>query len=166
MFPPGYGGDLFVLMRIPCQSQIRDVGPPTRTPVSRKRHNVPSGSTRQPLGGQRGRTFCILARLTYRQLCGLVQRPSETGAVIPHTVRCWSGTTPIPAVFYDPALFREKSCQGLGTIKVCAIAEATGCSKTLASDIRYGKRTPHVSAWGTLAGSWSLQDLGKRRCDD
>ena len=31
------------------------------------------------------------------------------------------------------------------------IVEATGMSKASASDVRRGKRTPHVSTWGALA---------------
>jgi hypothetical protein len=34
--------------------------------------------------------------------------------------------------------------------KLSEIAEAAGCSKAYASDIRQGKWTPHVSTWGTF----------------
>jgi hypothetical protein len=49
--------------------------------------------------------FCTLARLIYRQLCGLVQRPSETGAVIAHIGRCRSGDEANPEAVYDPEHF-------------------------------------------------------------
>jgi transcriptional regulator with XRE-family HTH domain len=39
----------------------------------------------------------------------------------------------------------------LGTLKLSEIAEATGCSKASASDIRRGKWTSHVSTWEALA---------------
>jgi hypothetical protein len=35
-------------------------------------------------------------------------------------------------------------------VKLAEIAEAAGCSKAYASDIRRGKWTPHVSTWGAL----------------
>jgi hypothetical protein len=35
-------------------------------------------------------------------------------------------------------------------VKLSEIAEAAGCSKASASDIRRGKLTPHVSTWGAL----------------
>jgi transcriptional regulator with XRE-family HTH domain len=37
-------------------------------------------------------------------------------------------------------------------VKLSEIAEAAGCSKASASDIRRGRRTPHVSTWTRLAG--------------
>ena len=40
-------------------------------------------------------------------------------------------------------------------MKLSEIAEAAGCSKAYASDVRRGKWTPHVSTWaalGILAG--------------
>ena len=49
--------------------------------------------------------FCTLARLIYRQLCGLVQRPSETGPVIAHIGRCWGGDKANPETVYDPEHF-------------------------------------------------------------
>jgi transcriptional regulator with XRE-family HTH domain len=39
----------------------------------------------------------------------------------------------------------------LGTVKLSKIAEATGCSRAYASDIRRGKWTPYVSTWAALA---------------
>jgi transcriptional regulator with XRE-family HTH domain len=36
-------------------------------------------------------------------------------------------------------------------VKLSEIAEAAGCSKAYASDIRRGKWTPHVSTWLGLA---------------
>jgi len=36
-------------------------------------------------------------------------------------------------------------------VKLSEIAEAAGCSKAYASDIRRGKWTPHVSTWAALA---------------
>jgi hypothetical protein len=40
----------------------------------------------------------------------------------------------------------------LAPAKLSVIAEAAGCSKAYASDIRRGKWTPHVSMWAALAG--------------
>jgi hypothetical protein len=36
-------------------------------------------------------------------------------------------------------------------VKLSEIVNAIGCSKASASDIRCGKRTPHVSTWAALA---------------
>jgi len=36
-------------------------------------------------------------------------------------------------------------------VKLSEIAEAAGCSKASASDIRRGKWAPHVSTWRALA---------------
>ena len=52
---------------------------------------------------------------------------------------------------YDPDLFRRDILPMLRTAKLSEIVEAIGCSKASASDIRRGKRTPHVSTWGPLA---------------
>jgi transcriptional regulator with XRE-family HTH domain len=92
-----------------------------------------------------------LARRIYRQLCGLVQRPSETSAVIAHFGRCWSGNKANPGTVYDPEVFRQVILPRLGTAKLSEIAGAAGCSKAYASDIRRGKWTPHVSTWKALA---------------
>jgi hypothetical protein len=54
--------------------------------------------------------FCTLAGLTYRQLCGLVQRPSETGAVIAHIGRHRSGTRPIPKPSTTRSTSDGRSC--------------------------------------------------------
>jgi len=55
-------------------------------------------------------------------------------------------------VDYDPELFRRDIWPRLARVKLSEIVEAIGCSKTSASDIRRGKRTPHVSTWLALAG--------------
>jgi hypothetical protein len=91
--------------------------------------------------------FCTLARLIYRQLCGLVQRPSETGPVIAHIGRCWGGDKANPGAVYDPELFRREILPRLGTVPLAEIMAVAGCSKASASDYRRGKRTPHVSTW-------------------
>jgi len=52
---------------------------------------------------------------------------------------------------YDPELFRREILPRLGAMKLAEIAAAAGCSKASASDIRRGKRTPHVSTWSALA---------------
>jgi CRISPR-associated endonuclease Cas1 len=57
-----------------------------------------------------------------------------------------------PDVVYDPELFRRDILPRLASVKLTEIAEAAGCSKAYASDIRRGKWTPHVSTWGVLAG--------------
>jgi hypothetical protein len=55
-----------------------------------------------------------------------------------------------PGVAYDRGLFRRDILPGLATIPLAEIAAAADCSKASASDIRRGKRTPHVSTWVTL----------------
>ena len=95
--------------------------------------------------------FCTLARFTYRQLCGLVQRPSETGAVIAHIGRCSSGDKATPGSVYDSGLFRPETLPKLAIVKLGEIAKMASCTKASASDIRSGKRTPHVSTWTALA---------------
>jgi transcriptional regulator with XRE-family HTH domain len=56
-----------------------------------------------------------------------------------------------PGAVFDPELFRREILPKLATVKVSEIAEAAGCSKASASDIRRGRRTPHVSTWTALA---------------
>jgi len=55
-----------------------------------------------------------------------------------------------PRVSYDPNLFRRNILPRLRTVKLSEIVESIGCSKASASDIRRGKRTPHVSTWQAL----------------
>jgi hypothetical protein len=54
-------------------------------------------------------------------------------------------------VVYDSELFRREILPRLATVKLMDIAEAAGCSKASASDIRRGKWAPHVSTWPALA---------------
>ena len=56
-----------------------------------------------------------------------------------------------PDTVYDPELFRREILPGLASVKLSEIAEAAGCCKASASDIRRGKWTPHVSMWAALA---------------
>ena len=56
-----------------------------------------------------------------------------------------------PGVTYDPESFARNILPKLAPVKLMAIAEAAGCSKAYASDIRRGKWTPHVSTWPALA---------------
>jgi transcriptional regulator with XRE-family HTH domain len=56
-----------------------------------------------------------------------------------------------PDTVYDPEQFRRDILPRLATVKLSEIAEAAGCSKAYASDIRRGKWTPHVSTWVALA---------------
>jgi hypothetical protein len=56
-----------------------------------------------------------------------------------------------PGTVYDTELFRREILPRLGTVPLTEIAGAAGYSKASASDIRRGKRTPHVSTWGALA---------------
>jgi hypothetical protein len=51
---------------------------------------------------------------------------------------------------HDPELFRREILPRLAQVKLSEIAEAAGCSKASASDIRRGKWTPHVSTWVAL----------------
>ena len=44
-------------------------------------------------------------------------------------------------------------------MKLPEIAEAAGCCKASASDIRRGKWTPHVSTWGALAELVGTRDI-------
>ncbi|MGH9291814.1 MAG: CRISPR-associated endonuclease Cas1 [Acidimicrobiales bacterium] len=63
-------------------------------------------------------------------------------------LREWSDAH--PGVAYDPEMFRLDIWPRLAGVKLSEIVEAIGCSKASASDIRRGKRTPHVSTWATL----------------
>jgi rubrerythrin len=55
-----------------------------------------------------------------------------------------------PGATYDPELYRREILPKLAGVKLAEIVEAIGCSKASASDIRRGKRTPHVSTWPAL----------------
>jgi len=56
-----------------------------------------------------------------------------------------------PGTVFDPELFRREILPRLAGVKLSEIVEVVGCSKASASDIRRGKRTPHMSAWPALA---------------
>ena len=56
-----------------------------------------------------------------------------------------------PGTVHDPELFRREILPRLATVKLMDIAEAAGCCKASASDIRRGKWEPHVSTWAALA---------------
>jgi CRISPR-associated endonuclease Cas1 len=60
---------------------------------------------------------------------------------------------------YDPELFRREILPRLANVKLMDIAEATGCCKASASDIRRGKWEPHVSTWAALASMVNLDLL-------
>ena len=65
-----------------------------------------------------------------------------------------------PGAVYEPELFRREILPRLAAMKFTEIAEAAGCSKAYASDIRRGKRTPHMSTWkalGKLVGAEVLE---------
>lgn len=64
-----------------------------------------------------------------------------------------------PGVAYDPDLFVRDILPCLAGVKVAAIMEAAGCSKSYASQIRSGKFTPHVSTWAALAELTGVDDL-------
>ena len=53
-------------------------------------------------------------------------------------------------VAYDPELFAREILPGLATVPLRTIMEATGMSKSSASHVRRGNRTPHVSTWPAL----------------
>jgi hypothetical protein len=79
---------------------------------------------------------------------------SVAGAVLPSRPangRWRSGDKANPDAAYDPELFRREILPRLALVKLSEIAEAAGCSKAYASDIRRGKWTPHVSTWGALS---------------
>jgi len=57
---------------------------------------------------------------------------------------------------YDPELFRRDVWPKLAGVPLKAIVEAIGCSNASASDIRRGKRMPHVRRgrrWENWPGS-------------
>jgi hypothetical protein len=56
-------------------------------------------------------------------------------------------------------LFRREILPSLAGVKLAEIAEASGCSKASASDMRRGKWTPYVSTWGH-SGSWLASAFG------
>ncbi|MGA3354878.1 MAG: CRISPR-associated endonuclease Cas1 [Acidimicrobiales bacterium] len=62
-----------------------------------------------------------------------------------------------PDVVYDPEMFRRNILPRLATVKLMDIAEAAGCCKASASDIRRGKWTPHVSTWKALSELAEMQ---------
>ena len=64
-----------------------------------------------------------------------------------------------PGVVYDPKLSRREILPRLAGVKLSEIAEAAGCSKASASDIKRGKWTPHTSTWGALGRLVSLEML-------
>ncbi len=55
-----------------------------------------------------------------------------------------------PGVAYNRELFRREILPRLAGVRLAQIMAAAGCSKASASDIRRGKRTPHVSTWASL----------------
>ena len=56
-----------------------------------------------------------------------------------------------PCATYDPELLRQNILPRLAGAKLSRIAEAAGCSKASASDIRREKWAPHLSTWRALA---------------
>jgi hypothetical protein len=62
-----------------------------------------------------------------------------------------------PDAVYDPELFRREILPRLAGVKLSEIVEATGMSKSFASQVRAGKFTPHVSTWLALAGLASTE---------
>jgi predicted transcriptional regulator len=52
-----------------------------------------------------------------------------------------------PETTYDLELFRRDILPRLAGVKLSEIVEATGLSKSYASQVRAGKFTPHVSTW-------------------
>jgi hypothetical protein len=57
---------------------------------------------------------------------------------------------------YDPQWVRRDTLARFRTVKLSEIAEAAGCSKAFASDIRKGKWTPRGSTWAVLARVGSI----------
>jgi transcriptional regulator with XRE-family HTH domain len=81
-----------------------------------------------------------------------VRHPGRRGVAIAARKRAlseWDKAN--PDTVYDPELFRREILPRLTQVKLSEIAEAAGCSKAYASDIRRGKWTPHVSTWVALA---------------
>jgi CRISPR-associated endonuclease Cas1 len=72
-------------------------------------------------------------------------------------LRAWDNAN--PGAVYDPELFRRDIWPRLRTVPLSEIVEAIGCSKASASDIRRGRRTPHVSAWRGLALLAGIEEL-------
>ena len=53
---------------------------------------------------------------------------------------------------HDPEWFRSDVLPRLASVKLSEIVEAAGLLEGVASDIRRGKWTPHVSTWPALVG--------------
>jgi len=70
-----------------------------------------------------------------------------------------------PDLVYDPELFRREILPRLATVKLMDIAEAAGCSKASASDIRRGKWAPHVSTWTALGELVAFRTQRRRSAD-
>ena len=91
-----------------------------------------------------------------------LRRPrSEAGVAPPSrpaSGRSRSGTRRIPALVYDPELFRRDILPRLATVKLIDIAEAAGCSQGVRVRHQAGKWTPHVSTWAALAGLVNRED--------
>lgn len=67
------------------------------------------------------------------------------------------------SVSYDPGWFRRDIWPKLASVPLKAIVEAIGCSKASGSDIRRGKRSPHVSTWRALAELAGVPVLSRGR---
>jgi hypothetical protein len=65
-----------------------------------------------------------------------------------------------PSAIYDPELFKREILPRLRTVTLLEIADAAGRSKAPTSDIRRGKRTPHVSTWQGLAALVGVDTVG------
>ena len=57
-----------------------------------------------------------------------------------------------PGTVHDPEWFRSDVLSRLASVKLSEIVEVTGLLEGVASDIRRGKWTPHVSTWPALVG--------------
>ena len=57
-----------------------------------------------------------------------------------------------PGTVHDPEWFRRDVLPRLASVKLSEIVEVTGLLEGVASDIRRGKWTPHVSTWPALVG--------------
>ena len=115
-------------------------------------HDIKSGATFPSTGAGARALCCTLAHLTYRQLCRLVQRPSETGTAIAARKRAlseWDKAN--PGAVYDPELFRREILPKLAGVKLSEIVKATGLSKSYASQVRAGKFTPRRIDMACLA---------------
>ena len=76
------------------------------------------------------------------------------------TLREWEQSN--AGAVYDPDVFRREILPRLGDVRLTEIMAAAGMSKSLASAVRRGRYTPHVSTWGALARLVGIRSPGRQ----